>query len=137
MFWQRPGWPQIPGVATVISVLLSSCSTDPGEQESDCTPWIVEASDEPLEVTLLEGHWHFEGNALLVGCRHTLDTLTQGERERVAESIVQFVRENGLGVLSRADPEFRLAVVSALNDNLGRSLVTDVWMQFSFSEVDP
>ncbi len=121
----------------LIAVLLWSCSTGPRDQEaSECTPWIVQASDNPLEVTLLGGHWHFEGNALLVGCREVLDTLTPGERERVAEAIVEFVAEQHLYVLKRAEREFRLAVVAAINEAVGRTIISDVWMQFSFSETD-
>jgi hypothetical protein len=121
----------------LVAVLLSSCSPGTRDQEApDCTPWIVEASDEVLEVTLLNGHWHFEGNALLVGCRETLDTLTPDERKKAAGAIIGFVAQESLGILKRAEPEFRLEVVAAVNKAMGRPIVSDAWLQFSFSETD-
>lgn len=122
-------------VSGVLSLIGLSCSVRrDAERRAQCTPWILQASEAPMSILLDDGHWEFEGNALLVGCREDLSKVTPGERQLVASAIEAFVRDRHLYVLKRADPEFRAAAVASINKAVGRVLVSDVWFAFSFSE---
>ncbi len=105
-----------------------------GAHTADCTPWSVRTADGDTEIAAGPGRW-FGGYALLIGCREQLGSLRPEERRAASKAVADYVLAGDLYVvLGRERAEVRRGAVAAVNRSVGREVVSDVWLAFSFAE---
>jgi hypothetical protein len=81
----------------------------------------------PLDEIGIVGSW--QGRVLLVGDRTLLASLTEAEVQRASEAIREEVSRSRVSFMQEDLPaDLRAKVVAAINDRIGREVLTDVWI---------
>lgn len=112
-----------------VSALLALEPAAEDAASPECQPTYREFENGWIELNPAgEKSWKLSATVLLIGCKGSLESLSEDDMEKAKKIIEQAAQEAGFGLQdSRADEAFRRAICNKINAAVTHGSVSDVY----------